>query len=232
MSSQNDLNTVKKVHPVAKYTVLVVLFALPLIAYLFFLQGKHHFDKLPVVTQEIASLQGFETVDGQTMQLQDSVTVMIFLGQNPYDRLGYISNLNEKIYREFHEFDDFQLISVVPEDGVSDVEEIVYQMQETTDATDWHFVTGTDSQIQSFFNSFQSNLQLNEDLSSDYAFIIDKNAALRGRDENDEDGAIYGYDTSSIAALQKVMVDDMRVLLAEYRFAFKESRDQKIEDDE
>lgn len=106
-------------------------------------------------------------------------------------------------------------------------------MQETTDVTDWHFLIGSDHEINNFFNSLQTNFLLNQNLSSDYAFIIDKNAALRGRDDSyPEEEEVYGYDTSSISALQKVMIDDVRVLLAEYRFAFKKNRDDKIKEDE
>jgi hypothetical protein len=232
MSNKKDDFQIKKVNPFAKYFVLVVLFALPLVAYLFFLQGKHHFKTLPVMQEQIGSLYNFKTLEGELVQLADSVSVITLLGNQPYERLGYVSNINEKIYKEFHQFDSFQMISIVPESGIKDVSEIRYQMQENTDIEDWHFITASDEEIKKFFKSLNSGFTLNKDLSSDYAFIIDKNSALRGRIEDDEGAAIYGYDTSSIAALQKTMIDDMRVLLAEYRFAFKKNRDQEIEEDE
>lgn len=212
--------------------MLVVLFALPLVAYLFFLQGKHHFDKLPVMRDSIGTLSEFRTIEGNPVQLKDSVSVITFLGNQPYQRLGYVSNINEKIYKEFHEFESFQMISIVPESGIQDISEIRYQMSETTDIEDWHFITASDVQIENFFNSLDVRFTINNDLSSNFAFITDKNGALRGREADDEDPAVYGYDTESIAALQKTMIDDMRVLLAEYRFAFKEKRDDKIKDDE
>lgn len=233
MSNLPENNEIKQTNPVAKYSVLVILFALPLVAYLFFLQGKHNFDTLPVIVEKIGTLDKFKDVDQRTYQLKDSVSIITFLGKNPYERLGYVSNINEKVYKEFHEFNTFQLISIVPQDGMKDIQEIKSQMSETTDITDWHFITGTDADIQDFFDNLQSDLKLNEDLSSDYAFIIDKDASLRGRDDSDpEEPIVYGYDTSSIPALQKVMMDDVRVLLAEYRFAFKKNRDEKIKKDE
>ena len=61
---------------------------------------------------------------------------------------------------------------------------------------------------------------------------MDKKGYLRGREQAGEDPALYGYDTKSVAVLQKTMIDDMRVLLAEYRFAFKKNRDQEIKNDE
>ncbi|WP_194851715.1 membrane or secreted protein [Nonlabens antarcticus] len=232
MSKAKETYEIKKVNPIAKYLVLVVLFALPLVAYLFFLQGKHHFDTLPVMREQIGTLDGFVALDGSSVQLKDSVSVITFLGNQPYSRLGYVSNINEKIYKEFHEFETFQMISIIPKSGVKDISEILFQMQETTDIEDWHFITASDEEINSFFQSLNSGLPINADLSSDYAFITDKNKALRGRPEDDEDVAVYGYDTSSIATLQKKMIDDMRVLLAEYRFAFKKNRDEQIKNDE
>ncbi|AZQ43306.1 membrane or secreted protein [Nonlabens ponticola] len=232
MSASNDPNSIKKVNPIAKYFVLIVLFALPLVAYLFFLQGKHHFDTLPVVNDQVAELNDFKTIEGNAVQLADSVTIITFLGNKPYERLGYVSNLNEKIYKEFHEFDTFQMISIVPQSGLEDIAEIKYQMATNTDVEDWHFITATDEQINNFVNSLEVQKELNTDLSSDFAYVIDKNAAQRGRPKDDEEDAVYGYDTSSINDLQKVMIDDVRVLLAEYRFAFKENRDNKLKDDE
>jgi hypothetical protein len=232
MSNKKDELRIKKVNPFAKYFVLVVLFALPLVAYLFFLQGKHHFKTLPVMQAQIGNLAGFKTIEGEAVQLRDSVSVITFLGNKPYARLGYVSNINEKIYKEFHKFETFQMISIIPESGIKDISEIRYQMQETTDITDWHFITASDAEIIAFYKSLDSGIQMNSDLSSEFAFITDKDGALRGRPEDDEGKAVYGYETKSIAALQKVMIDDMRVLLAEYRFAFKKNRDKEIQDDE
>jgi hypothetical protein len=232
MSETNEIEHITQTNKFAKYFVLIVLFALPLVAYLFFLQGKHHFDTLPVLTQEVSELSKFKTLEGKYLRLKDSVTIITFLGENPYKRLGYISNLNEKIYKEFHEFDTFQLISILPEKGRNDIVSIKNQMQETTNITDWHFITGNPEDITAMFKSLKTDLKLNGDLSSDYAFIIDKNKALRGRDDDPDKTMVYGYDTSSIASLNKIMVDDIRIMLAEYRFAFKKNRDQKLNEDD
>jgi hypothetical protein len=124
------------------------------------------------------------------------------------------------------------MISILPEEGVKDIEEIKAQMAETTDLADWHFLVGSDEAIKNLFYSFKSNLTLNNDLSSEHAFVVDKKLNLRGRTDDEELGMVYGYDTYLIANLNKRMMDDMRVLLAEYRFAFKKNRDEKIQKDE
>jgi hypothetical protein len=233
MSQVPENEPIKQTNKIAKYSVLVILFALPLVAYLFFLQGKHNFDTLPVIVETVGELNNFKDIEDNIFQLKDSVTIITFLGKSPYGRLGYISNINEKVYKEFHKFDTFQLISILPTSGLSEIQEINNQMSETTDTEDWHFISGTETEVQEFFKSLKTDLELNQDLSSDFAFVIDKNGSLRGRDDsNPDEPIIYGYDTSSIPALQKVMMDDVRVLLAEYRFAFKKNRDQKIQNDE
>lgn len=232
MSDLPKAEGIKKTSRVAIVSVLLILFALPLLTYLFFLNGEHHFKTLPIVTENVSELSAFRTIEGKSIQLKDSVSIITFLGSNPYDRIGYVSNVNEKIYKDFHEFDGYQMISILPEQGVDDIEEIKAQMAETTDLTDWHFLVGSDEDIKNLFNSFKSNLTLNNDLSSEHAFVVDKQLNLRGRTDDEELGMVYGYDTYLIANLNKRMMDDMRVLLAEYRFAFKKNRDKKIQIDE
>jgi hypothetical protein len=229
MSDFPKADGIKQTSRLAIVSVLLILFALPLITYLFFLNGEHHFKTLPVVTENVTELTAFKTIDGKQIQLQDSVSIITFLGDNPYERLGYVSNVNEKIYKDFHEFDGFQLISILPPGGVADIEQIKEQMAETTDLVDWHFIVGSEEEIKELFDSFKSNLNLNTDLSSEHAFIIDKQRSLRGRNDDEELGMLYGYDTFLIANLNKRMMDDIRVLLAEYRFAFKKNRDEKIQ---
>jgi len=221
MSDFPQAEGIKQTSEFSKKFVIVVLFALPLVAYLFFLNGEHHFETLPVVTENVKEIDDFKLVKGTATQLKDSVTIITFLGNQPYERL-------------FHGFNTFQLISILPESGVVDVEQIVAQMGETTDLQDWHFLKGTNEQVQELYDSFKTEDNLNTDLSSDYAFVIDVERNLRGRDDDEieDSGVVYGYNTRTAAQLNKRMIDDMRVLLAEYRFAFKKNRDEKIQEDE
>jgi hypothetical protein len=232
MSDLPKAEGIKQTSRVAIVSVLLILFALPLLTYLFFLNGEHHFKTLPIVTEKVSELTAFKTLEGKSIHLTDSVSIITFLGDKPYSRLGYVSNINEKIYKDFHQFDGFQMISILPQEGIQDIEEIKAQMAETTDLADWHFLVGSEDEIKELFLSFQSDLSLNSDLSSEHAFVVDKQLSLRGRSDDEELGIVYGYDTYLIANLNKRMMDDMRVLLAEYRFAFKKNRDEKIQKDE
>ena len=60
-------------------------------------------------------------------------------------------------------------------------------------------------------------------LGSPYIFIIDKDRKLRGRDDDEDYGVLYGYDSSDIAELADKMKDDVKIVLAEYRLALKKN---------
>ena len=90
-----------------------------------------------------------------------------------------------------------------------------------TDLVKWKFVFGTSLQIQSLFNSLKAPLELSPGLSSPYVFIIDKDSNLRGRDDDEDQGTLYGFNSQSVAEINNKMIDDVKVILAEYRRAWK-----------
>lgn len=67
--------------------------------------------------------------------------------------------------------------------------------------------------------------KLDDDLASTLVYIIDKDRNLRGRKGKNKAGEIEykeGYSTISAAELHNDMMDDMKVVLAEYRLALKQ----------
>lgn len=54
-----------------------------------------------------------------------------------------------------------------------------------------------------------------------YIFIVDKDRNLRGRDDDEDVGTLYGYNSTDIAELANKMKDDVKIVLAEYRLALK-----------
>ena len=76
-------------------------------------------------------------------------------------------------------------------------------------------------------SSLHSNLKtkdiLDSSLYSKKVYLIDKELSLRGRDNDgdEEKQIIYGYNIESVAELNNKMEDDIKVLLYEYRAAFK-----------
>ena len=80
---------------------------------------------------------------------------------------------------------------------------------------------GSKENILKHFNSLNIPLNLGNNLSSPYVFIIDKDKKLRGRNDDEDTGTLYGFDARSVAEINKKMIDDVKVIFAEYRLALK-----------
>ena len=97
------------------------------------------------------------------------------------------------------------------------------------DMSKWKFILGDETKIQGLFSSLGSDIELNNKLSTPFVFIVDKDKNLRGRDDDNSMGTLYGYNSSSIAELTKKMTDDIKVILAEYRLALKKNNKYKLD---
>lgn len=210
-----------------KFFVITVLFALPLVAYLFFASGVNNFARLPVLNSEIRPLQDFTTLEGDTVSFQNNITILGFPGEHPMDYLTNAYHLAEKIYDPYSEFNDFYFVSVVPEGSEEEVEELRKELSTIIDLKKWKFVSGSEEEVRQLFKSLGSNLSLSEELSTPNVFIIDKDAKLRGRKDDEDVGKLYGYDTTSIAVLNNKMNDDVKVILAEYRLELKKYNEKR-----
>ena len=94
-------------------------------------------------------------------------------------------------------------------------------LSEIENPENWNFVFGTPSDIKDVFNSLGSNYSLDKNWASNQVFIIDKERSLRGRDDDEDVGLLFGFDSSDYSEINNKMSDDVRVLLAEYRLALK-----------
>ncbi len=200
--------------------VLGVLFILPLVAYLFFASGVNHFSKLPVLETSIGNIEAF-IKPNDSLQLKDKITIVGFLGENVAKSKGNLFNLNQKVYNYFHEFSDFQMLMLVSKGQEKELQKVINELDKLTDMHKWNFVYGSNTEIQSFFTSLNSPYKLDAKMATSQVFIIDKNEALRGRDDDEDEGKLYGYDASSPAEINGKMKDDVKVILAEYRLALK-----------
>jgi hypothetical protein len=203
-----------------KYLVLGVLFVLPLVTYLFFASGVNNFMKLPVLTEGVGETIGFRSLSGNPVQISGKITILGFFGNDLEYKKGNAFNLNQKIYKRFYEFNDFQFVMVVPDtpENEKKVVALKAELGNLTDTRNWKFVFGTPQQIDNLFESLNTNLSLDQNYGLHDVFIIDKEANLRGR-KGDE--LLYGFDARSVAEINNKMEDDVKVLLAEYRLALK-----------
>ena len=212
-----------------KFLVLGILFVFPLVIYLFFASGINNFARLPILTEEVNDIKDWSTLRGENHQFDTKISIVGFWGNDLELRKGDAFNLNQKIYKRFYQFDDFQFVMVVENGQEETIKQILKELQEgaATDLSKWKFVFGSQEEIQVLFDSFQTDVQLNAQKSTSTVFIVDRAKKLRGRDDDQEVGTLYGYNTTSVAELNKKMTDDVKVILAEYRLALKKNNSNR-----
>jgi len=206
-----------------KTFVLVILFILPIVAYLFFASGVNNFGKLPQLTDNIGELN----ISNNTKKFKDNITVLGFLGSNVELKKGNAFNLNQKIYKRFKDFNDFQFVMVMPKGTEEAVDELKSELATLADVEKWNFIFADSQEIKGLFNSLKTDLTLDENLATPYVFIIDKDLNLRGRTEDEEEGTKFGFNSNSVADLNNKMVDDVKIILAEYRLALKKNNAER-----
>ena len=201
-----------------KYIVLTILFVLPLVVYLFFASGINHFAQLPVLTNNITDVS-----DYSQESFKNKITILGFFGSNVQDKHGDALNLNQKIYKRFYQFKDFQFLMIQPIGTDSLVLNLKNDLKRGTDTDliNWKFISLGKEELNSVFNSLNTNISLDSNYGTPYVFIIDRDSNLRGRD--DDDRIKYGYDSRSVADINNNMLDDVKVILAEYRMALKKN---------
>jgi len=204
-----------------KFAVLGILFILPITIYIFFASGKDNFAKLPILTESISELTGFKTLEGASLEFKDHITVLGFFGSNIEATKGNAFNLAHKIYKKNHGFQDFQLVILLPDGTQNEAIGLKSKLSEIADTENWKFAFGTSEAIENVFNSLHSNFTLDTNYATPYVFIIDKEGSLRGRDDDEDIGTLYGFKSSDVAEINNKMNDDIKVVLAEYRLALK-----------
>lgn len=203
--------------------MLIALFIFPLIFFLVLSTGINNFNKLPVLTQKVKDLNEVDSL--QTATFSDHVTVLCFLGDNIDSKKGGIFNLNQKIYKEFYGYLPFQIIAVYPKGSKEQIEKLKSNIDKFTDMSKWHFVELSQESISHLFQSLRTNEELDQ-FYTNKAFIVDKDLSLRGRDDDKDsvEGLLFGYNINSVGELNNKMEDDIKVLLYEYRAAFKNKK--------
>lgn len=205
-----------------KRIVLFLLFIFPLMFYLVLSSGINNFAKLPIVTKSIVDISLIDSTN--SVKFKRNISVVCFLGEDIEGIKGAVFNLNQKIYKPFYGFKNFQVIAIYPNNKIAEVQELQEEVGAFTDMVKWKFVASSKAEIEALYASFKTDEQLNN-VQSTKAFIVDKEVNLRGRTDDDDfkDGILFGYDMNSVAILKDKMKDDVKVLLAEYRLALKKN---------
>ena len=216
---------------IKKYLVLGVLFLLPITAYVFFASGENNFGILPVLTSNVSELNEFEDLNGASVGLKDHITILCFFGNDLESKKANAFNLAHKIYKKNYQFEDFQFVILLTDGQQTMARELTKKLAEIENPLNWKFTFGSKEAIQKVFNSLSTNYNLEADLSSPYVFIIDREGNLRGRDDDEDVGILYGFDARNYSEINNKMGDDVKIILAEYRRAMKKynkTRDEKL----
>ncbi|MFK7747308.1 MAG: hypothetical protein AB8B65_02850 [Kordia sp.] len=212
-----------------KKIILGVLFLLPVSIVLILLFTKHNYTPLPVIKKQVAELVNYKSYEGKdTIRFDEKITILGFLGDNVKAGGFNILTLNQKIYKRFSGFKHFQLVMLVSPGQEKEIKSLKEQISRYADELKyWNFVITDKQETERIFLGLESPLQLDEKLSSEYVYIIDKDKNLRGRFDDRskvelrEGGVapymLYGYDTTKVSELSGKMTDDIRILFKEYR---------------
>lgn len=209
-----------------KNIVLFVLFVLPIVAYLFFASGVNSFTKLPIITPKIADFGNWKSLDGKKISLDKKITVLGFSGSDILSNRGNYFNLNEKIYKRYHGFEDLQFVVICPLGTENEAQKLVDALKPFTDVSGWDFVFASPDDIQAFYNQLHLKGKLDDKLGTSNVFIVDKERNLRGRkggNKDKKDEYKEGYDTFHPSELSNEMLDDFKIILYEYRAALKKN---------
>ena len=207
-----------------KYLILGFLFFFPIFVYVFLSTGINNFAKLPVLTETVMDI---ENIEGNiaNVSFKNKISVVAFWGGDVNNKKSEALNLNQKIYKRFYEFQDFQFVLLHDKSDNVAIEELKSDLVSGvgTDLKNWNFISTTQSNIKMIFDSFKTNIDLDNSFSTPYVFIVDRNLSLRGRDDDEDIGMLFGFNSQSVAEINNKMVDDVKIILAEYRLALKKN---------
>ncbi|NNT71374.1 hypothetical protein HKT18_04005 [Flavobacterium sp. IMCC34852] len=208
-----------------KNLVLFILFILPIVAYLFFASGVNSFITLPTITSNIPNVDAqWKSLNGEKVTLDKKITILGFAGQDILANSGNFFTLNQKIYNKYREFKDFQFVFVAPLGTEDQAQRLLKELGKISDVSGYHFVFTTPESIKAYHANLKLLGKLDNQYGTPYVYIVDKKRSLRGRKGKSDKGKPEykeGYNTTSAADLHNDMMDDVKIILAEYRLALK-----------
>ncbi|PJE39649.1 MAG: hypothetical protein CUR32_13320 [Flavobacterium sp.] len=208
-----------------KNLVLFVLFILPIVAYLFFASGVNSFITLPTITPTIPDVNSqWTSLNGEKVTLNNKITILGFTGQDIMPNSGNFFTLNQKIYNKYREFKDFQMVFIAPDGTQQQAQTLLKELGKIANVSGYHFVFASPESITAYHKELKLLGKLDEKVGTPNVYIIDKKRNLRGRKGKSVQGEPEykeGYNTTSASDLHNDMMDDVKIILAEYRLALK-----------
>ena len=83
---------------------------------------------------------------------------MCFLGNNLDTKKGGLFNLNQKIYKKYFGFNDFQLVMVVSEGQEEAVKNVIMELKPITEnMSGWKFVFAPEKEIKPYYKQWDAD---------------------------------------------------------------------------
>ncbi|OIQ16653.1 hypothetical protein [Lacinutrix sp. MedPE-SW] len=212
---------------IKKYSILGVLFFLPVAFLLMLYPSTNNYNKLDVVKENVLDLTNLSSVKNSEITLKDHITVLGFLGNDPESKIVEASNLKELVYNKFKGFKKFQIVILVSQQAKAQTKRLIQELNKYSEHKYWHFVYASESDMNKLFNSLRSSLRLDSNYATRGFFVIDKELNQRGRlddrskkeiERGDKVRPLTAYNASEVSIIKnKLAAEDMRVLLEEYR---------------
>ncbi|MGB1312470.1 MAG: hypothetical protein ACPG54_02425 [Bizionia paragorgiae] len=212
---------------VKKTSILIILFFLPVIFLLFLYPSTNNYTPLNIVKENVLDVQNLRSNTNPEVVLDDHISVIAFVGNDPESRIKQMSNLRELIYDKFQGFKKFQVVVLASKGSEDSANRLKQELSKYNELKYWHFVFVDNEDAQKLYNNLRSTSNLDATFASDYVFIVDKDLNQRGRlddrtdreiENNDPVYPLTAYDCNKIAVLKNKMgADDLRVLFTEYR---------------
>ena len=126
---------------IKKYLILSLLFFSPIFIYIFLVSGINNFARLPILTTNVLDIQ---SINGniQGISLKDNISIIGFWGGDVNLRKSEALNLNQKIYRRFFQFQDFQFVFLTTKDQKTNINNLKEELTRGvgTDLEKWNFI--------------------------------------------------------------------------------------------
>ncbi len=228
-----------------KFIILFAILFLPTILYLLFVYGKgeQNFAHLPFVTYTDVNGEtqnrrapdfGFVNQDGDTItndDLSGKVYLVDFFFTSCPSICPIMTANMMKVQERFAHFEDFRSISFTV-DPKRDTPAVLkeYAQQRLIKTDKWHFLTGQQDSLYSvaykyLSSAMEDSLAQGGFLHTEYFVLIDKEGFLRSRD--DEHGNVIGVYDGTDAQHIRDLIDDIKVLMAEYNLELKKNRKEE-----
>ena len=209
-----------------KWLILGILFLLPVIFLLFLYPSTHNYNTLDIVNENIVEIDSLNFLDNNQTTLENNITILNFLGDNPMDKITSALNLKELVYDKFKGFKKFQIVSISSGDSSNFLYEVKKELIKSDELNYWYFATVDNVSLQKIYFSLRAESKLDSSNYTSQVFIIDKQKNQRGRiDDRNEDQVIksldliglYSYNSIKVSEIKSKMNDDIRILFTEYR---------------